>query len=89
MAFVRSPEREPSSETMLSSESMIDRSSSSCEAMSAATVDTLEMSSETTGPRAAMAASVLQAAGLNARPVLDGGVATWHGETCSFRRCGT
>jgi glyoxylase-like metal-dependent hydrolase (beta-lactamase superfamily II)/rhodanese-related sulfurtransferase len=41
------------------------------------------------GPRAAVAASVLQAAGLNARPVLDGGVATWQGETCSFRRCGT
>lgn len=30
-----------------------------------------------TGPRAAVAASVLQAAGVNARPVLDGGVATW------------
>jgi hydroxyacylglutathione hydrolase len=41
------------------------------------------------GPRAAVAASVLQAAGVNARPVLDGGVATWRGETCSFRRCGS
>jgi hydroxyacylglutathione hydrolase len=41
------------------------------------------------GPRAAIAASVLQAAGVDARPVLDGGVATWHGETCSFRRCGS
>jgi hydroxyacylglutathione hydrolase len=41
------------------------------------------------GPRAAIAASVLQAAGVNARPVLDGGVATWRGETCSFRRCGS
>ena len=41
------------------------------------------------GPRAAVAASVLQAAGLNARPVLDGGIADWQGETCSFRRCGT
>jgi hydroxyacylglutathione hydrolase len=41
------------------------------------------------GPRAAVAASVLQAAGLNARPVLEGGVPTWQGETCSFRRCGT
>jgi len=41
------------------------------------------------GPRAAIAASVLQAAGLNARPVLDGGIADWQGETCSFRRCGT
>ena len=40
------------------------------------------------GPRAAVAASVLQSAGLDARPVLDGGVATWHGETTSFRRCG-
>ena len=41
------------------------------------------------GPRAAIAASVLQAAGVNARPVLEGGVATWRGETCSFRRCGS
>jgi hydroxyacylglutathione hydrolase len=41
------------------------------------------------GPRAAIAASVLQAAGVNARPVLDGGVATWRGETSSFRRCGS
>ncbi|HEU5243539.1 MAG TPA: rhodanese-like domain-containing protein [Gaiellaceae bacterium] len=41
------------------------------------------------GPRAAVAASVLQAAGVNARPVLDGGVATWRGETSSFRRCGS
>jgi glyoxylase-like metal-dependent hydrolase (beta-lactamase superfamily II)/rhodanese-related sulfurtransferase len=43
------------------------------------------------GPRAAVAASVLQAAGLNARPVLEGGVADWSargGETTSFRRCG-
>jgi hydroxyacylglutathione hydrolase len=41
------------------------------------------------GPRAAVAASVLQAAGVNARPVLDGGVASWRGETSSFRRCGS
>ncbi len=41
------------------------------------------------GPRAAVAASVLQAAGVDARPVLDGGVATWRGEMCSFRRCGS
>ena len=44
------------------------------------------------GPRAAVAASVLQAAGLDARPVLHGGVANWcahGGETTSFRRCGT
>jgi hydroxyacylglutathione hydrolase len=43
------------------------------------------------GPRAAIAASVLHAAGLDARPVLDGGVALWRargGETTSFRRCG-
>jgi hydroxyacylglutathione hydrolase len=44
-----------------------------------------------TGPRAAVAASVLQAAGLDARPVLDGGVEAWSAsgrETASFRRCG-
>jgi hydroxyacylglutathione hydrolase len=43
------------------------------------------------GARAAIAASVLQAAGLEARPVLDGGLADWRargGETTSFRRCG-
>jgi hydroxyacylglutathione hydrolase len=43
------------------------------------------------GPRAAIAASVLQAAGVNARPVLDGGIIEWRargGETTSFRRCG-
>jgi glyoxylase-like metal-dependent hydrolase (beta-lactamase superfamily II)/rhodanese-related sulfurtransferase len=44
------------------------------------------------GPRAAVAASVLQAAGLNARPVLEGGVPDWHargGEVSAFRRCGS
>jgi len=44
------------------------------------------------GPRAAIAASVLQAVGVAARPVLEGGVATWRahgGETASFRRCGS
>ena len=44
------------------------------------------------GARAAIAASVLRAAGVDARPVLDGGVATWAangGETPSFRRCGS
>jgi hydroxyacylglutathione hydrolase len=44
------------------------------------------------GPRAAIAASVLRAAGIDARPVLDGGIATWRangGETTSFRRCGS
>ncbi len=40
------------------------------------------------GPRAAVAASVLRSVGLDARPVLHGGVATWNGERCSFRRCG-
>jgi hydroxyacylglutathione hydrolase len=44
------------------------------------------------GARAAIAASVLQAAGVDARPVLDGGIAGWRargGETTSFRRCGS
>jgi rhodanese-related sulfurtransferase/glyoxylase-like metal-dependent hydrolase (beta-lactamase superfamily II) len=44
------------------------------------------------GARAAVAASVLQAAGVDARPVLDSGIADWRargGETTSFRRCGT
>jgi hydroxyacylglutathione hydrolase len=44
-----------------------------------------------TGARAAVAASVLQAAGVGARPVLDDGLAGWRargGEVCSFRRCG-
>ena len=40
------------------------------------------------GARAAIAASVLQSVGVDARPVLGGGVATWPGETYSFRRCG-
>jgi rhodanese-related sulfurtransferase len=43
------------------------------------------------GPRAAVAASVLQSAGLNARPVLEGGITGWRargGEMTSFRRCG-
>jgi hydroxyacylglutathione hydrolase len=41
------------------------------------------------GPRAAVAASVLQSVGIDARPVLHGGVSTWRGETCSLRRCGS
>jgi hydroxyacylglutathione hydrolase len=41
------------------------------------------------GARAAVAASVLQAAGVEARPVLDGGVPDWRGDTTSFRRCGS
>ena len=44
-----------------------------------------------TGPRAAIAASVLAAAGLKARPVLHGGVDDWQrrgNQTVEFRRCG-
>jgi hydroxyacylglutathione hydrolase len=44
------------------------------------------------GARAAIAASVLQATGVEARPVIDGGLADWRargGETTSFRRCGS
>ena len=44
------------------------------------------------GARAAIAASVLTAAGLDARPVLDGGLEEWKergGELTSFRRCGS
>jgi hydroxyacylglutathione hydrolase len=43
------------------------------------------------GARAAIAASVLQAAGVQARPVLGAGVDDWAergGETVQFRRCG-
>jgi len=45
-----------------------------------------------TGARAAIAASVLTANGIDARPVLHGGVHTWQergGHTVEFRRCGT
>ena len=44
------------------------------------------------GARAAIAASVLAAAGIDARPVLDGGVGAWRargGRTVEFRRCGS
>jgi hydroxyacylglutathione hydrolase len=44
------------------------------------------------GARAAVAASVLHAAGLDARPVLDGGIGAWRargGELTTFRRCGS
>jgi glyoxylase-like metal-dependent hydrolase (beta-lactamase superfamily II)/rhodanese-related sulfurtransferase len=44
------------------------------------------------GSRAAVAASVLAAAGVDARPVLHGGIADWHrsgGHTVEFRRCGS
>jgi glyoxylase-like metal-dependent hydrolase (beta-lactamase superfamily II)/rhodanese-related sulfurtransferase len=43
------------------------------------------------GPRAAIAASILRTKGLDARPVIDGGMDDWlaRGETTvSFRRCG-
>ena len=46
----------------------------------------------TTGARAAIAASLLAAQGIEARPVLDGGVEDWEqrgGRTIEFRRCGT
>ena len=45
----------------------------------------------TTGSRAAIAASVLSAEGIEARPVVHGGVDDWAargGETVAFRRCG-
>jgi hydroxyacylglutathione hydrolase len=41
------------------------------------------------GTRASIAASVLAAAGVDARPVLHGGVDDWQGQTVSFRRCGS
>ena len=44
------------------------------------------------GARAAIAASVLAAAGVDARPVLHGGIPDWErrgGHTVSFRRCGS
>jgi glyoxylase-like metal-dependent hydrolase (beta-lactamase superfamily II)/rhodanese-related sulfurtransferase len=41
------------------------------------------------GTRASIAASVLAAAGVDARPVLHGGVEDWRGQTVSFRRCGS
>jgi hydroxyacylglutathione hydrolase len=41
------------------------------------------------GARAAIAASVLAAAGVDARPVLGGGISDWEGHTVEFRRCGS
>jgi hydroxyacylglutathione hydrolase len=41
------------------------------------------------GARASIAASVLTAAGVDARPVLHGGIDDWPGQTVSFRRCGS
>jgi hydroxyacylglutathione hydrolase len=46
----------------------------------------------TTGPRAAIAASILRARGLDARPIVDGGMSDWLARgatTVSFRRCGS
>ena len=40
------------------------------------------------GARASIAASVLAAAGVDARPVVDGGIEDWPGQTVQFRRCG-
>jgi hydroxyacylglutathione hydrolase len=41
------------------------------------------------GARAGIAASVLAAAGVDARPVLGGGIPDWAGHTVEFRRCGS
>ncbi|MFL5966680.1 MAG: rhodanese-like domain-containing protein [Gaiellaceae bacterium] len=41
------------------------------------------------GARAGIAASVLAAAGVDARPVLHGGIGDWQGHTVEFRRCGS
>jgi hydroxyacylglutathione hydrolase len=41
------------------------------------------------GARAAIAASVLAAAGVDARPILGGGIPDWQGHTVEFRRCGS
>jgi hydroxyacylglutathione hydrolase len=41
------------------------------------------------GARAGIAASVLVAAGLDARPILHGGINDWTGPTVEFRRCGS
>src|SRR5262249_23538379 len=40
------------------------------------------------GARAAIAGSGLRAAGIDARPVVDGGITDWPGRTVAFRRCG-
>jgi glyoxylase-like metal-dependent hydrolase (beta-lactamase superfamily II)/rhodanese-related sulfurtransferase len=44
------------------------------------------------GPRAAIAASILAARGLDARPVVGGGISAWQAsgrQTVEFRRCGS
>ena len=40
------------------------------------------------GPRAAIAASLLKRVGFDARAVSEGGINDFAGETVSFRRCG-
>jgi hydroxyacylglutathione hydrolase len=40
------------------------------------------------GARAGVAASILRAAGLDARPILHGGIDDWTGPMVEFRRCG-
>ena len=45
-----------------------------------------------TGPRAAIAASILRGRGYDARPIIDGGMIDWRargGDTVEFRRCGS
>ncbi len=45
-----------------------------------------------TGPRAAIAASILRSRGYDARPIIDGGMIDWRargGDTVEFRRCGS
>jgi hydroxyacylglutathione hydrolase len=41
------------------------------------------------GARASIAASVLRTAGIDARPVIHGGIGDWQGSTVEFRRCGS
>jgi rhodanese-related sulfurtransferase len=44
------------------------------------------------GPRAAIAASILSARGFDAHPVVDGGIDSWAAggkPTVEFRRCGS
>jgi rhodanese-related sulfurtransferase len=40
------------------------------------------------GPRAAIAASILQREGFDVRPVAAGGIADFAGDVVAFRRCG-
>jgi hydroxyacylglutathione hydrolase len=61
-------------------------------AVSAGLADQTVVTICSTGARAGIAASVLAARGVDARPVLDGGVEDWQqrgGRTIEFRRCGS